>query len=220
MDNSVPCHQLDSATTEEVAALRLVVGLGNPGSEYANNRHNLGFRVVDALADKHGLSFKRHKGKVRVAQGEVCGHGLLLAKPQTFMNLSGGAVSKLSRFFEVSPEDILVVYDDLDLPLGRLRLRPEGGSGGHRGMRSIIDQLGTRSFARLRVGIDRPAGRMDPADYVLEAFTADEEVIVAEAVRQAVATIECCLKEGLVVAMDRFNRPTPDAREQGQEVQS
>jgi PTH1 family peptidyl-tRNA hydrolase len=219
-DNPVPSHQHDSATTDEVAGLRLVVGLGNPGSEYANNRHNLGFRVVDALADKHGFSFKRHKGKVRVAEGEISGHDLLLAKPQTFMNLSGGAVSRVSRSFEVSPEDILVVYDDLDLPLGRLRLRPEGGSGGHRGMRSIIDQLGTRSFARLRVGIDRPPGQVNPADYVLEAFTGDEEAIVAEAIRQAVAAIECCLEEGLVVAMDRFNRLTPDAREQGQGVQS
>ena len=214
------CHQLEAATLDKVDSLRLVVGLGNPGSEYANNRHNLGFRVVDALADKHGLPFKRHKGKVRVAQGEIDGQDVILAKPQTFMNLSGGPVSRVRRRFDVSPEDILVVYDDLDLPLGRLRLRPEGGSGGHRGMRSILDRLGTHSFARLRIGIDRPSGRMDPADYVLQAFSVDEEAVVAEAVRQAVAAIECCLREGIVVAMDRFNRPTPSAEEQCQEAQA
>jgi PTH1 family peptidyl-tRNA hydrolase len=175
---------------------------------------------VDALAAKHGLTFARHKGKVRIAEGKVGGQDVVLAKPQTFMNLSGRAVRAVKSRFHVSPEEILVVYDDLDLPLGRLRLRPVGGSGGHRGMRSIIDLLGTQSFARLRVGIDRPLGRLDPAEYVLQAFTEEEEVLVAEIVQQAMEAIECWLAEGIVAAMDSFNRPLPGALQERQEGQA
>lgn len=220
MDKPFSCGQPVLAAGDKVDTLGLIVGLGNPGSDYADHRHNLGFRIVDALADKHGLAFARHKGKVRVAEGEICGQNVILAKPQTFMNLSGKAVNRVSRRFEIPPQHILVVYDDLDLPLGRLRLRPEGGTGGHRGMRSIIDSLGTQSFARLRVGIDRPAGRMDPADYVLQAFSAEEEIVVAKVVRQAVAAIECCLTDGVVVAMDRFNRPGSCTEQHCQEKQT
>lgn len=187
----------------------LVVGLGNPGDEYATHRHNIGFMVVDALARAHGLSFSRQKrAKARVAEGRFLGRAVLLAKPQTFMNLSGKAVSRLSRTYEIPPERIMVVYDDLDLPLGRLRLRPEGGSGGHKGMRSIIDLLGTQSFPRLRVGIDRPSDNMDPADYVLRPFDVEQRPFVKEVVAQAVAAIECWLTEGILVAMDRHNRPS------------
>lgn len=186
----------------------LIVGLGNPGSEYATHRHNIGFRVVDALARSHLLAFSRRKeSRSLVAAGSLNGHPVLLAKPQTFMNLSGKAVSSLSRLHHIPPERILVVYDDLDLPLGRLRLRSEGGAGGHKGMRSIIDLLGSQGFPRLRVGIDRPPGQMDPADYVLQPFHADEAAQVAEAVQAAVAAIECWLAAGIVVAMDRFNQP-------------
>lgn len=218
MDKPVSCSQPDLATGNASGSLRLVVGLGNPGPEYADHRHNLGFRVVDALAHKHGLAFTRHRGKVRVAEGEIGDQNVILAKPQTFMNLSGKAVARVSRRFKVSPEHVLVVCDDLDLPLGRLRLRPEGGSGGHNGMRSIIDMLGTQSFARLRVGIDRPLGRTDPADYVLQSFADDEKAIVAEVVRQAAAAIECYLTDGTSAAMDRFNRPAPCAEEYRQET--
>ncbi len=186
----------------------LVVGLGNPGAEYARDRHNIGFQVVQALARAHGLTFTRHKGsKAQVAEGRVGHRPVLLAKPQTFMNLSGQAVGRLSRAHEIPPDQILVVYDDLDLPLGRLRLRPEGGSGGHKGMHSILEVLGTPLFPRLRVGIDRPPGRMDPADYVLQPFSDEEKPILTEAVERAVAAIECWLAEGIVAAMDRFNRP-------------
>jgi len=218
MDKPVSCSQPDSAAGNAIGTLRLVIGLGNPGPEYADHRHNLGFRVVDALAHKHGLAFTRHRGKVRVAEGEIGGQKVILAKPQTFMNLSGKAVGRVSRRFRVSPAYVLVVTDDLDLPLGRLRLRPEGGSGGHKGMRSIIDVLGTQSFARLRVGIDRPFGRMDPADYVLQSFADDEEAIVAEVVGQAAAAIECYVTNGISAAMDRFNRPAPCAEEHRQET--
>lgn len=186
----------------------LVVGLGNPGTAYASHRHNIGFRVIDALAKAHSLRFVRQKyTRAHVAEGQICGSCVILAKPQTFMNSSGKAVSRLCRQYEVGPQGILVVYDDLDLPLGRLRLRREGGSGGHRGMLSIIEQLGTRDFARLRVGIDRPTGRMDPAEYVLQPFDQEEESWVSEVVEMSVGAIESWVTAGIVVAMDRFNRP-------------
>ena len=186
----------------------MVVGLGNPGSEYANHRHNIGFRVVESLARAHSLRFVRHKGsKAQVAEGRIGERPVCLAKPQTFMNLSGQAVGRLSRAYDIPPVQILVIYDDLDLPLGRLRLRPDGGSGGHKGMRSIMDTIGTQAFPRLRVGIDRPPGRMDPADYVLQPFSSGEEHLVAETVHRAVSAIECWLAEGIVAAMDQFNQP-------------
>jgi PTH1 family peptidyl-tRNA hydrolase len=184
----------------------LIVGLGNPGREYTAHRHNVGFQVVDALAHSHKLAFAGRKGLARVARGEIGGQPVILAKPQTFMNLSGKSVGRLSRTLDVPPERILVVYDDLDLPLGRLRLRAEGSSGGHKGIRSIIDVLGTQAFPRLRVGIDRPPGRMDPVDYVLQPFDRDQKPFLADAVARAAAAVECWLNEGIVAAMDRFNR--------------
>jgi PTH1 family peptidyl-tRNA hydrolase len=190
----------------------LIVGLGNPGAGYSAHRHNVGFHVVDAVARSHGLAFSRDKGaRARVAEGRFGDRRVILAKPQTFMNSSGQAVRRLSRSRGIPPESILVVYDDLDLPLGRLRLRAEGGSGGHQGMRSIIEALGTQDFARLRVGIDRPPGSMDPADYVLHPFDREQKPIVADAVRRAAAAVEVWLSAGIVVAMDEFNRPAPES---------
>lgn len=186
----------------------LVAGLGNPGSEYADHRHNIGFQVVEALARSHALTFARRKEiKAHVAEGRIAGRDVLLAKPQTYMNLSGRPVGRLQRMYEIPPEQILVVYDDLDLPLGRVRMRPEGGSGGHKGMRSIIDVLGTQAFPRLRVGVDRPPGRMDPAEYVLRPFREEEQELLDEVLERAVAAIECWLLDGIVAAMDKFNRP-------------
>ena len=186
----------------------LIVGLGNAGTEYKAHRHNVGFLIVDALARAHGLAFSRHKRmRARVAEGQINGEPVVLAKPQTYMNLSGRAVGRLGRAHNVSPERILIVYDDLDLPLGRLRLRPQGGSGGHRGMRSIIDSLGTQDFPRLRVGIDRPPGRVDPADYVLQPFDADQRELLPTIAKVSVAAIECWLATDITTAMDRFNGP-------------
>jgi len=201
-------------------AMALVVGLGNPGADYARHRHNIGFQVLDALARSHGLSFSREKlARAHAAQGRIGGRSVLLAKPQTFMNRSGQTVGRLARRFKIPPQQILVVYDDLDLPLGRLRLRPEGGSGGHKGMRSIIEALGSQEFPRLRVGIDRPPGQMDPADYVLHPFSKEDQEILAPVLDQAVAAVEAWLEGGIVVAMGRFNRPPvqeppPDSGEQ------
>jgi PTH1 family peptidyl-tRNA hydrolase len=198
----------DQVSTDSVSPAALVVGLGNPGTEHSAHRHNIGFRVVETLARAHGLTFSRQKrAKARVADGHIRGRRVILTKPQTYMNRSGTSVSRVCRAFEIPPERILVVYDDLDLPLGRLRLRPEGGSGGHKGMRSIIQSLGTHSFPRLRVGIDRPPGRMDPADYVLQPFSEDEECSLAGITEVASAAIECWITDGITAAMDRFNRP-------------
>jgi PTH1 family peptidyl-tRNA hydrolase len=186
----------------------LIVGLGNPGKGYASHRHNVGFHVVEALARTHRLSFSRQKGfRARVAEGRIAGRRVILAKPQTFMNRSGRAVGRLVRARGIELGRLLVVYDDLDLPLGRLRLRPEGGAGGHRGMRSILDTLGSQAFPRLRVGIGRPPGQLDPADYVLRPFQEQERPVLSQVVARAVAAIECWLTDGLVTAMDEFNQP-------------
>lgn len=199
---------IESAEPTATGTPALIVGLGNPGPEYAAHKHNVGFQVVDALARAHGLSFSRQKqDRAWVAEGQINGRPALLAKPKTFMNLSGRAVGRLSQRYHIAPQRILVVYDDLDLPLGRLRLRPEGGAGGHKGMRSIIDVLGTETFPRLRVGIDHPQGQMDPADYVLQPFDKERLPLLAQVVAWAVAAAESWLGEGIVAAMERFNRP-------------
>ncbi|MGC9336194.1 MAG: aminoacyl-tRNA hydrolase [Anaerolineae bacterium] len=186
----------------------LIVGLGNPGAEYARHRHNIGFRVVEALAQAHGLAFCRRKqAQAYVAEGEIEGQRVLLAKPHTFMNRSGRTVGRLLRAHNIPLQQMLVIYDDLDLPLGRLRLRPEGGSGGHKGMRSIGEVLGSQAFARLRVGIGRPPGQLDAADYVLQPFDPEEIPLVAMVVEHATKAVECWLAEGMTAAMDKYNQP-------------
>lgn len=184
----------------------LIAGLGNPGPEYAANRHNVGFRCVDRLAATYGLTFDKRQKNGRVALGTILDRQVVLVKPETFMNESGRAVVALARFYQVPPEQMLVIYDDLDLPLGTVRLRPGGGSGGHKGMRSIIEHLGGQNFPRLRIGIGRPPGQMDPAAYVLQDFSAEEQPVVEEALERAVAAIETWLCEGIVMAMNRHNR--------------
>jgi PTH1 family peptidyl-tRNA hydrolase len=183
----------------------LIAGLGNPGREYAGNRHNVGFRCIERFAAVHGLSFSKRQKKARVALGTVDDHPLVLARPRTFMNKSGQAVAPLVRFYKIPLERVLLIYDDLDLPLGTTRLRPSGGSGGHRGVRSVIQQLGSQAFARLRIGIGRPPGRMDPADYVLQDFSAEEEELLDEVLEQTVDAIEAWLDQGIEAAMSRYN---------------
>ncbi|MGQ9718026.1 MAG: aminoacyl-tRNA hydrolase [Anaerolineae bacterium] len=184
----------------------LIVGLGNPGVRHAPNRHNVGARCVSRLAAAHGLEFSRRQKHARVARGTIGGCPVVLAIPQTFMNESGRAVAPLARFYQVPTENLLVIYDDLDLPPGTLRIRPNGGDGGHRGMRSVIEHLGTQSFPRLRIGIGRPPGQMDPADYVLQNFTPDEEAVIEETIARAIAAIQTWLTEGLEKAMSLYNR--------------
>lgn len=183
----------------------LIAGLGNPGPEYAGNRHNVGFRCVDRLAERHGLDFHKRQKQAQVALGTIEGRRVILAKPQTFMNKSGLSVARLAGFYKVDLERLMVVYDDLDLPPGTIRMRPAGGSGGHRGMASIIRQLGERDFPRLRIGIGRPPGRMDPAAYVLQDFSADEDALIDETLARAVDALETWLTEGVEIGMSRYN---------------
>jgi PTH1 family peptidyl-tRNA hydrolase len=185
--------------------MKMIVGLGNPGSRYERNRHNIGFQIVDELADAHGLSFDKRQHKAKIASGWIGEQRVLLVKPQTFMNLSGEAVQPLAAYYKIDPADLIVIFDDLDLPTGKLRLRPFGGAGGHNGMKSIIQRLGTNEFPRLRVGIDRPPGRMDPAAYVLQDFSSSEEEIMVQVRDRARQALECWLEAGIDAAMNQFN---------------
>lgn len=186
---------------------RLVVGLGNPGREYRRNRHNAGAMVVDRLARSLGKTFQRKVGQALVLEAGRSGREVILAKPTVYMNVSGRSVASLLRSFRLDVEDLLVVCDDLDLPLGRIRLRPEGGSAGHRGLDSIIAAIGSRSFARLRVGIGRPPGSTDPVDYVLEDFLEEELPIIDDVLERAASTVWLALDQGIVAAMNEFNPP-------------
>ncbi|SRR5579875_2567403 len=185
--------------------MKLIVGLGNPGREYSKTRHNIGFLSVDTLAEHWGLCFGRQRGRAEIAEGEVCGQRVILAKPQTFMNNSGDSVRALLKLSNLTPTDLLVITDDLDLPFGRLRLRDSGSSGGQRGIQSIINQLGTSQFARLRVGIGRPPPGIDPVDYVLSPFTPSERRALPEILDRLVKGIETYLCEGIVKAMNLVN---------------
>ena len=188
----------------------MIVGLGNPGRRYARNRHNVGYNCLDRLACAHELGFDKRQVKARLALGQIAGRAVILIKPQTFMNESGRAVATLSRFYRVPMDRLLVILDELDLPVGSVRLRPIGGSGGHKGMRSIIAQLGGQDFPRVRVGIGRPPGRMDPADYVLQDFADPERLLVEEVYDWVVRAVECWLADGIEIAMTRFNRVRSD----------
>jgi PTH1 family peptidyl-tRNA hydrolase len=206
-----------SAVFEE---MKLIVGLGNPGRQYQNTRHNVGFRCVDALARRWGIEFRRQRARAEIAEGETLGERLVLAKPQTFMNNSGDSVRALVKMSNLSPADLLVVCDDLDLPFGRLRLRDKGSSGGQRGLQSIINQLGTNEFARLRIGIDRPPAGVDPIDYVLTTFNASEQAELPAFLDRGVEGVETWLTRGVAAAMNLVNGvgvgavrpPTPDPR--------
>ncbi len=184
--------------------LKLIVGLGNPGIEYASSRHNAGFMVLDRLAEQHGLSFSRRRFNATLAEGLIEGQRVVLAKPQTFMNASGQAVGKLVSFFHIHTHDIIIVYDDLDLPFGRLRMRAQGSAGGHHGMESIISALGTSDFARLRIGIGRPETRED-IDHVLGRFTREEESELATVLDHAAQAVDVWLTEGVEKSMNQFN---------------
>ncbi len=183
----------------------LIAGLGNPGREYAGTRHNIGFRVADHLAKELNFRFSRQQNHAFIAAGAHGGKKVILAKPQTFMNLSGSSVAGLARFYKVPFPRLLILCDDIDLPFGTLRIRASGGSAGQRGMQSILDALATRDVPRLRFGVGRPPGRMNAADYVLREFeTAEEEevpILVEKAAQAALTFVELSLDE----AMTRYN---------------
>ena len=192
---------LDSLDKENT----LIVGLGNPGLAYRHNRHNVGFMVADALADKLEIPLKRVKFKAQIGNGKLEDIPIIIAKPLTFMNKSGEAVAPLVRYFKVPLERLLVIHDDMDLPLGTLRMRPSGGSAGHNGMLSIFDKLGTNAIPRLRVGIGRPPGRMDPADYVLQDFPKSDEELLKMVIAKACEAALAFIITGLEKAMNTYN---------------
>ncbi len=190
--------------TTEASGRALIVGLGNPGREYRHNRHNIGFMAVERLAAAYTIHMSRVQNRAIVGSGMIVGRPVILARPQTYMNRSGDAVGPLAKYYKLEPADILVIYDELDLPFGTLRLRKGGGPGGHNGMRSIIQHLG-QGFPRLRLGIGRPPGRMPPASYVLQDFGAADRPVVEDMLDEAVRAVETFLREGIDIAMTRHN---------------
>jgi PTH1 family peptidyl-tRNA hydrolase len=184
----------------------LIVGLGNPGQKYIDSRHNAGWHVLDTIVRDHGeFRFDEKRNKALIARGKLAGVGVALVKPQTFMNLSGEAVGPLARFYKVPPERILVVYDDVDVPSATLRLRPKGGAGGQKGMRSIIQHLGTEEFPRMRLGIGRPPGKMPTEAYVLQKFKPDEWEAMLVTYQEGVEAVKAIITEGIDNAMNKFN---------------
>ncbi|MEI6251693.1 MAG: aminoacyl-tRNA hydrolase [Mycobacteriaceae bacterium] len=184
----------------------LVVGLGNPGPQYAKTRHNVGFMVADLLAARIGAPFKVHKRSgAEVTTGRLAGRPVVLAKPRTYMNESGRHVGPLAKFYSVAPGDVIVIHDDLDIDFGRVRLKLGGGEGGHNGLRSIANALGTKDFQRVRVGIGRPPGRKDPAAFVLEPFTAAERTEVPTLCELAADATELLVQAGLEPAQNQVH---------------
>ncbi|MCX2931128.1 aminoacyl-tRNA hydrolase [Mycobacterium sp. CVI_P3] len=184
----------------------LVVGLGNPGPQYAKTRHNLGFMVADVLAARMGGQFKVHKRSgAEIVTGRLGHRPVVLAKPRTYMNESGRQVGPLAKFYSVMPTDLIVIHDELDIDFGRIRLKLGGGEGGHNGLRSVASSLGTKNFQRVRIGVGRPPGRKDPAAYVLENFTAAERPEVPAICEQAADATELLIEVGLETAQNQVH---------------
>ena len=193
--------------------MKLIVGLGNPGRGYTNNRHNVGFICLNYFAKEQGIRFDKKQGRARIGVGKVAGSEVMVARPQTYINLSGQSVSLLVKKFNIDLNNLLVIHDDLDLPLGKIRIRYGGGSGGHNGVESIITELGSQDFIRIRVGIGRPSAIGDSAEiseadiitYVLSDFTPEEKQTIAQVIPRVSEAILCLLTEGLVAAMNKYN---------------
>lgn len=204
---------MHEATSEgvDVAEAWLVVGLGNPGPRYETTRHNVGQMVVDELARRHGVTFTSHRANARIAETWLAPGRpkLVLAKPNSFMNVSGGPVSGLSAYFGIDPERVIVVHDELDIPFDTIKLKIGGGHGGHNGVRDVAKALDTPEFTRVRVGIGRPPGRQDAADWVLDPFGAAERSQLPLLVGDAADAVELVVGEGLLAAQQRFHAPRP-----------
>ncbi|HWR39904.1 MAG TPA: aminoacyl-tRNA hydrolase [Patescibacteria group bacterium] len=185
--------------------MKIIVGLGNPGQEYSATRHNVGFMAADVLAERWQAPAWRDRFDAWVTECRLETEVVYLMKPQTYMNLSGVAVNGLLRFYKVDVSDVIVIYDDLDLAVGRLRLRAKGGSGGHRGIESLLVHLGKDEFSRVRIGIGRPPAGWETANYVLSRFNTEEAPLVRDAVNQAAEAAEMIVRQGLVKAMNQFN---------------
>jgi len=190
--------------------MKLIYGLGNPGGRYERNRHNVGFMVVDHIARKWGISVKRMKVDVLCGSGRVAGVETTLAKPQTFMNLSGAPL----RMLHVDAEDLVVIHDDMDIPFGQVRIKKSGGTGGHKGLESIRGALGTGEFLRVRFGIGRPPGDMDTSDYVLEDIPPVDREGLVEQIEKAASAVELCVRGEVTRAMNAFNRRVTSTEQQ------
>lgn len=189
--------------------MKLITGLGNPGQSYANNRHNIGFMCLNRFARTHGIRFDKNQGKARTGSGEIGGAQVVLARPQTYMNLSGESVSRLVKKFDVDLGDLIIIHDDLDLPLGKIRIRQDSGSGGHKGVESIVTSLESPDFLRLRVGIGRPPiaepSESDIIHFVISGFTPEEKQTLTTVIPQVCEALFCLLTEGLTAAMNKYN---------------
>ena len=201
--------------------MKLIIGLGNPGAEYERTRHNVGFRVVDKLAAKHGWKWNERRSRAVLASGTIGSEKVVLAKPLTFMNLSGQTVGELVRWYKVPPEDLLIVHDELDLPVGKIRLRASGSAAGHNGLRDIIAHLNTDQFPRLRIGIGHPRNsRIQGRDHVLSAPSGDERILLETGEDRAVEAVEMAITQGLERAMNVANTdPEEAARKEAARLQ-
>lgn len=185
--------------------MKMIVGLGNPTAQYIATRHNIGFAVIDQLSEQYNIGMTEKKHKAIYGKGVIAGEKILLVKPQTYMNLSGESVRELVDYYKVSNEDIVIIYDDIDLAVGHLRLRAKGSAGGHNGIKNIIAQLGTQEFARIRVGVGEKPKGYDLADYVLGHFSKGEIPVIREGIANAAAAVTIIIEENIDAAMNRFN---------------
>ena len=185
--------------------MKLIVGLGNPGIEYVGTRHNVGFETIDRMAEACSIELNQHKHKGVTGQGIIAGEKVILAKPMTYMNNSGECVGAIARFYKLAPEDIIVIYDDINLDVGQLRIREKGSAGGHNGMKNIIAHLGTQVFPRIRIGVGEKPKGWDLADYVLGRFAKEDEPVMRDALERTVESCKVIMNEGVLEAMNRFN---------------
>jgi PTH1 family peptidyl-tRNA hydrolase len=195
-----------STTSEPDGKTFLIAGLGNPGKEYRETRHNIGFMTVDRIAERLGTAFTRTQSRALITDGRYQGHRIYLAKPQAFMNTSGQAVRALVKFYKIPYKNLLVVYDDVDLPFEAMRMKPGGGSAGHRGMKNIIQQIGTQKFPRLRLGVGRAYGSKQAADYVLKPFSKEEQEFLKVFIDRAASAALAYITDGIDRAMTEYNR--------------
>ena len=186
-------------------SMKVIVGLGNPGDRYRSTRHNVGFQCIDLLARRWGIDLKERRAKAILGRGRHLERDLVLAKPRTYMNLSGEAVNYLVARFGVKPADIVVIYDEMDLPVGKIRIRPGGSPAGHNGIRSIIGELHTQDFPRVRVGIGQPGAQGEQVSHVLNRFSDEEAPVISEVIQRVAEALDCLLEENITVAMNRFN---------------
>ena len=198
--------------------MKMIVGLGNPGNEYAGTRHNVGWMLVDALAEHLGINEWRSREKGMVAEGRIGSEKILLVKPLTYMNNSGECVGPLMRWYKLEPEDIMAAHDDMDIPMGTIRIRKKGSAGGHNGIKSLLSHIGSENFGRLRIGIGRPQTGWSVINHVLAKFNDQEQEKIGDAIKQLIPAVECMVLEGPDMAMNKFNpKKVKKAKKTGEE---